>query len=158
MERALAVGDPAPDFDLPAGVGPRARLSDFKGRKVVLYFYPKDDTEACTAEAVAFNDLRPKFRAVGAEIIGVSPDTLASHDRFATKHKLALILAADEGGATIRSYGVWREKQMFGRKFMGVERTTLLIGGDGKIARIWRKVRTPGHAEEVLEAARALGG
>ena len=158
MERALAVGDPAPDFDLLAGAGPRVRLSDFKGRKVVLYFYPKDDTEACTAEAVAFNGLRPKFRAAGAEIIGVSPDTLASHDKFATKHKLALILAADEGGATIRSYGVWREKQMFGRKFMGVERTTLLIGGDGKIARIWRKVRTPGHAEEVLEAAKALGG
>jgi thioredoxin-dependent peroxiredoxin len=158
MERVLTVGDPAPDFDLPAGAGARVRLSDFRGRKLVLYFYPKDDSETCTAEAVAFNGLRPKFRAAGAEIIGVSPDALASHRKFATKHKLGLTLAADEGATTIRSYGAWQEKQMYGRKFMGVERTTLLIGGDGKIAKIWRKVRTPGHAEAVLEAAEALAG
>jgi len=152
----LAVGDKAPDFDLPAGAGHRVRLSELRGTKVVLYFYPKDDTETCTAEAVAFNALRGKFRAVGVEIIGVSPDTVASHLRFKAKHELALTLAADEGAAAIRAYGAWRQKQMFGRKFMGVERTTLLIARDGRIARIWRKVRTPGHAEEVLRAAKAL--
>ncbi|HXW19302.1 MAG TPA: peroxiredoxin [Roseiarcus sp.] len=152
----LAVGDKAPDFDLPTGEGHRVRLSALKGTKVVLYFYPKDDTETCTAEAVAFNALRAKFRAAGVEIIGVSPDTPASHLRFKAKHELGLTLVADEGAATIRAYGAWRQKQMFGRKFMGVERTTLLIAGDGKIARIWRKVRTPGHAEEVLRAAKAL--
>jgi thioredoxin-dependent peroxiredoxin len=152
----LAVGDRAPDFDLPTDGGDRVRLSEFRGTKIVLYFYPKDDTETCTAEAAAFSALRPKFRAAGVEIIGVSPDTPASHQRFKAKHELALTLAADEGAAAIRAYGAWRAKQMFGRKFMGVERTTLLIGRDGKIARIWRKVRTPGHAEEVLRAAKAL--
>jgi thioredoxin-dependent peroxiredoxin len=156
MDKLLAVGDRAPDFDLPTGKGARARLADFKGRKVVLYFYPKDDSETCTAEALAFNALRGKFQATGAEIVGVSPDSLSSHDKFSAKHNLVLTLAADEKGAAIRAYGVWQEKQMFGRKFMGVERTTLLIDADGKIARIWRKVRTPGHAEDVLGAAKAL--
>ena len=151
-----AVGDRAPDFDLPTDGGDRVRLSELRGTKIVLYFYPKDDTETCTAEAVAFNALWPKFRAAGVEIVGVSPDTPASHQRFKAKHELALTLAADEDAAAIRAYGAWRAKQMFGRKFMGVERTTLLIGRDGKIARIWRKVRTPGHAEEVLRAAGAL--
>ncbi|HYC25303.1 MAG TPA: peroxiredoxin [Roseiarcus sp.] len=152
----LAVGDKAPDFDLLTGDGARVRLSRLKGKKVVLYFYPKDDSEACTVEALGFDGLQPKFRAAGAEIIGVSPDSPVSHQKFKAKHDLSLTLAADEVAATIRAYGAWREKQMFGRKFMGVERTTLLIDRSGKIARIWRKVRTPGHAEEVLQAAKSL--
>jgi peroxiredoxin Q/BCP len=154
MTRELGVGDKAPDFDLPDDAGGRLRLSNFKGRKLVLYFYPKDDTEACTAEAIAFNRLKAKFRAAGAEILGVSPDSVASHLKFKKKHALGLALGADEDNATLLAYGVWREKSMFGHRFMGVERSTFLIDSKGVIARIWRKVRTPGHAEQVLEAAK----
>jgi peroxiredoxin Q/BCP len=152
----LAVGDKAPDFELPGDTGERICLSAFKGGKLVLYFYPKDDTEACTAEAIAFNGLRAQFTDAGATILGISPDSVKSHEKFKRKQGLALSLVADEGRDALEAYGVWKEKSMYGRKYMGVERTTVLIGPDGRIAQIWRKVRVRGHAEAVLEAARAL--
>jgi thioredoxin-dependent peroxiredoxin len=158
MARELAAGDAAPDFELPDDAGGRLRLADFKGRKLVLYFYPQDDTETCTAEAIAFNRLRAKFNITGTDIIGVSPDSVASHQRFKKKHALGFALAADEGQSALHAYGVWRRKTLFGRTYMGVERTTVLIDPKGTIARIWRKVRTPGHAEQVLAAAEALSG
>ena len=156
MSLTLEAGAAAPDFDLPTDGGGRASLRGLRGRKVVLYFYPKDDTSGCTAEAIAFNALRDEFDAAGAALLGVSPDSVKSHDKFKTKHGLGFPLAADETKSMLDAYGVWREKSMYGRKYMGVERTTLLIGADGRIARIWRKVKVPGHAEEVLAAARAL--
>jgi thioredoxin-dependent peroxiredoxin len=156
MTKELGVGDKAPDFDLADDSGERLRLASFKGRKLVLYFYPQDDTETCTAEAIAFNGLKAKFKAAGADVLGVSPDSVASHGKFKKKHALSLVLGADEDRDAVLAYGVWREKSMFGRKFMGVERSTFLIDSKGVIARIWRKVRTPGHAEQVLEAAKAL--
>lgn len=149
-------GAPAPDFELPTDSGGQVRLSDLRGRKVVLYFYPADDTEGCTIEAVNFTALLPEFEKVGATVLGVSPDSPKSHDRFKLKHKLALILAADVDHAVIERYGLWAEKTMFGRKYMGVERATFLIGKDGSIAQVWRKVRVKGHAEAVLAAAREL--
>jgi peroxiredoxin Q/BCP len=156
MMKELGVGDKAPDFDLADDAGEQAQLANFKGRKLVLYFYPQDDTETCTAEAIAFNNLKAKFKAAGAEVLGVSPDSVASHGKFKKKHALSLSLGADENRSAVLAYGVWREKSMFGRKFMGVERSTFLIDSKGVIARVWRKVRTPGHAEQVLEAAKAL--
>jgi thioredoxin-dependent peroxiredoxin len=156
MTTQIDVGVRPPDFDLPATSGKTVRLSALKGQKIVLYFYPKDDTTGCTAEAIAFNGLKEKFRQARTQIIGVSPDSLASHVKFARKHKLDLELASDESKAMLQAYGVWVEKSMYGRKYMGVERTTLLIDVDGIIARVWRKVKPPGHAEEVLKAAQAL--
>ena len=155
MSGILDVGDSAPDFDLPTDGGGKASLRDLKGKKIVLYFYPKDDTSGCTAEAIAFNGLRKEFAAAGTVLIGVSPDSPASHDKFKKKHDLQFALAADESKAMLEAYGVWVEKSMYGRKYMGVERTTFLIGADGKIAKVWRKVKVPGHADEVLAAARA---
>ncbi|MGO8835576.1 MAG: peroxiredoxin [Roseiarcus sp.] len=152
----LEAGDPAPDFTLPAGAAEPISLHALRGSKIVLYFYPKDDTEACTAEAVAFNRLRDQFVKAGTQIIGISPDSLASHARFKRKRQLALALASDEARTVIEAYGVWREKSLYGRKYMGVERTTALIDAHGAIVRIWRKVRVRGHAEEVLAAAQAL--
>ena len=149
-------GDEAPDFSLSTGAAPPLRLSALKGTKVVLYFYPTDDTETCTAEAIAFNGLRAQFAEAGVQIFGISPDSVKSHEKFKRKHGLELTLAADEGRAALDAYGVWKEKSMYGRKYMGVERTTMLIDAKGVIARIWRKVRVRGHAEEVLAAARAL--
>lgn len=149
-------GDKAPDFKLPRDGGDNVKLSQFKGRPVVLYFYPKDDTMGCTKEALAFSGALADFEAAGAEIIGVSPDSAASHDRFKAKHDLNFMLAADEDHAVAEAYGVWVEKNMYGRKFMGVERSTFLIGPDGHLARIWRKVKVPGHADEVLQAVRDL--
>jgi thioredoxin-dependent peroxiredoxin len=156
MTKELGVGDKAPDFDFADDSGERLRLASFKGRKLVLYFYPQDDTETCTAEAIAFNGLKARFKAAGADVLGVSPDSIASHGKFKKKHALSLALGADEDRKAVLAYGVWREKSMFGRKFMGVERSTFLIDSKGVIARVWRKVRTPGHAEQVLEAAKAL--
>ena len=156
MAKELDVGDPAPDFALPTDGGGHARLADFKGKAVVLYFYPKDDTSGCTAEAIAFSGLKPEFDAAGALVFGVSPDSAASHDKFKKKHGLAVALAADPQRGAIEAYGVCREKSMYGRKYFGVERSTFLIGRDGRIAKIWRKVKVPGHAAEVLAAAKAL--
>jgi peroxiredoxin Q/BCP len=155
MSELLDIGDRAPEFELPTDGGGEISLRGLKGKKVVLYFYPKDDTSGCTAEAIAFNGLRDKFAAAGAVLIGVSPDSPISHAKFKKKHGLAFPLAADESKSMLGTYGVWLEKSMYGRKYMGVERTTFLIGPDGRIARVWRKVKVPGHAAEVLAAAEA---
>ncbi|TVR10038.1 MAG: peroxiredoxin [Salinarimonadaceae bacterium] len=152
----LNVGDAAPDFTLPATGGATLSLAGLAGKKVVLYFYPKDDTSGCTLEAKAFNALLGEFEAEGAVIVGVSPDGMKSHEKFAGKYELAFPLVSDEEKGMLEAYGVWVEKSMYGRKYMGVERTTVLIDPSGKIARIWPKVKVPGHAEEVLEAVRAL--
>lgn len=156
MVANLDIGDAAPDFDLPTDDGRSLRLSDLRGRMVVLFFYPKDDTSGCTAEAIAFNRLKPRFEALEATIVGVSPDGVPSHAAFKRKHDLDLTLAADATRAALEAYGVWREKSMYGRKFMGVERTTAIIGPDGRVARLWRKVKVPGHAEEALRAVETL--
>ncbi len=152
----LQEGDPAPDFSLPADGGQRVALSALKGAPVVVYFYPKDDTSGCTKEAVTFSGLAEAFSALGARVVGVSPDTPASHDAFKAKHGMKIALAADPGKEVARSYGVLVEKSMYGRKYMGVERATFLIDSNGRIAQIWRKVRVPGHAEAVLEAVGRL--
>jgi peroxiredoxin Q/BCP len=154
---ALTTGNPAHDFELPTDGDEKLRLSDLKGRKVVLYFYPKDDTSGCTQEAIEFNGLRDQFARADTVLLGMSPDSVKSHDKFKTKHGLKFSLASDEDKSTLQAYGVWVEKSMYGRKYMGVERTTVLIDRDGKIARVWAKVKVPGHAQEVLAAARALG-
>jgi len=151
-----AEGSIAPDFELPADGGVSIRLSQLKGKIVVLYFYPKDDTSGCTTEAIDFTRLLPEFEAIGATVIGMSPDSAAKHDKFKAKHDLAVTLVADEDRNALEAYGVWVEKSMYGRKYMGVERSTFLIDSTGKIARIWRKVKVKGHAEDVLEAAREL--
>jgi thioredoxin-dependent peroxiredoxin len=156
MTAQLQAGDQAPDLNLPTGPGETVRLDALIGRKVVLYFYPKDDTEGCTAEAIAFNAVCAEFDKANAQIIGISPDSLPAHDKFKRKNALALTLASDEARTVLEAYGVWKEKAMYGRKFMGVERTTVLIDPEGRIARIWRKVRVPGHVDEVLKAVRAL--
>lgn len=149
-------GEKAPDFELPDEAGERLKLSRLEGKPVVLYFYPKDDTPGCTTEAKDFTRLAPAFREAGVEVIGLSPDSVASHQKFRRKYDLAVRLVADEDKAVANAYGVWVEKSMYGRKFMGVERTTFLIDKSGRIARNWRKVSVPGHAEEVLAAAQAL--
>jgi peroxiredoxin Q/BCP len=152
----LKDGDKAPSFAMATGGGENVKLSGLKGKPVVLYFYPKDDTSGCTLEAKDFSGLAPEFRKAGAEVIGVSPDSVESHQKFSKKYDLAVRLAADPDKAVASAYGVWVEKSMYGRKYMGVERSTFLIGGDGRIAKSWRKVKVPGHAEEVLAAVKAL--
>ena len=152
----LTVGDPAPDFDLPTDGGGRSRLEALKGRPFVLYFYPKDDTSGCTSEAKAFSEMRAQFQDVETEVVGVSKDSPSSHDKFKAKYDLTLILASDEDGAMLERYGVWVEKSMYGRKYMGVDRATFLIGADGTVKQVWRKVKVPGHVDAVLKAARAL--
>jgi peroxiredoxin Q/BCP len=149
-------GDRAPNFELPTDAGKTLKLSDLRGKPVVLYFYPKDDTSGCTAEAKDFSRLAPDFRKAGAVVIGVSPDGVESHRKFRAKFALVIDLAADVDKAVARAFGVWVEKSMYGRKYMGVERATFLIDGKGRIARSWRKVKVPGHAEEVLTATQAL--
>jgi thioredoxin-dependent peroxiredoxin len=155
MSNALTVGMPAPDFTLPADGGKTLALSELKGKKVVLYFYPKDDTSGCTAEAIAFNGLRRAFEAANTVIVGLSADSVTSHDKFKKKHGLEFALASDEEKTALEAYGVWVEKSMYGKKYMGIERTTVLIGADGRVALVWPKVKVPGHAEEVLAAAQA---
>jgi len=153
----VADGDKAPDFELPTDGGDAAKLSRLKGKPVVLYFYPKDDTSGCTMQAKDFSKLAPEFRKAGIEVIGVSPDSTESHGKFRRKHDLTIKLAADADKTVAAAYGVWVEKSMYGRKYMGVERATFLIDGKGRIVRSWRKVKVPGHAAEVLTAARELG-
>ncbi|HYL32863.1 MAG TPA: thioredoxin-dependent thiol peroxidase [Stellaceae bacterium] len=149
---SLEIGDKAPDFTLPTDGAGTVRLSDLKGQKVVLYFYPKDDTSGCTAEACQFRDLFPKFGRTDSIVIGISRDPIASHDKFKKKYKLPFVLASDEQGKVTEHYGVWVQKSMYGRKYMGIERSTFLIDDKGVIRGIWRKVKVPGHAEEVLNA------
>jgi thioredoxin-dependent peroxiredoxin len=152
----LEDGKKAPDFALPDADGNTVKLAGFKGRPVVVYFYPKDDTSGCTAEAKGFTCLADEFKRAGAEVFGISPDNPASHRKFQDKYDLGVHLLADEERKAAEAYGVWVEKSMYGRKYMGIERSTFLIDSAGKIARIWRKVKVPGHAEEVLEAVRTL--
>ncbi len=152
----LTAGDMAPDFSLPRNGGGTVSLSDFAGKPVILYFYPKDDTSGCKTEAVDFSGLTEEFAKLGATVIGVSPDSVKSHDKFATKHNLSVVLAADEEHKALEAYGVWKEKSMYGKTYMGVERSTFLIDKSGKVAEAWRKVKVPGHAEAVLKATQAL--
>ncbi|MEH3108671.1 MAG: thioredoxin-dependent thiol peroxidase [Agrobacterium cavarae] len=152
----LTIGDEAPDFRLPRNGGGDISISDLKGKAVVLYFYPKDDTSGCTAEAIDFSALGAQFEAANTVVIGISPDSVKSHDKFAAKHSLTVMLAADEDKSALEAYGVWKEKSMYGKKYMGVERTTFLISPDGKVAKIWSKVKVPGHAQAVLDEAKAL--
>jgi peroxiredoxin Q/BCP len=152
----LTAGDMAPEFSLPRNGGGTVSLSDFAGKPVILYFYPKDDTSGCTTEAIDFSALAAEFEKIGASVIGVSPDSVKSHDKFAAKHSLSVVLAADEEHNALQAYGVWKEKSMYGKTYMGVERSTFLIDKSGKIAEAWRKVKVPGHAETVLKAAQAL--
>lgn len=153
--KELAEGDKAPDFELPTDGGGSIRLSDLKGRKVVLYFYPADDTTGCTTEAIDFTAALPEFQRAEAVVIGVSPDSAVAHDKFKAKHKLGVTLAADVDRKVIERYGVWGEKMMYGRKLLGLIRSTFLIGPDGKVLKIWRNVRVKGHVPAVLEAVKA---
>lgn len=149
-------GKKAPDFDLAADGGGRVRLKDFAGGKLVVYFYPADNTPGCTLEALDFSKAAKAFAAAATAIVGISPDSVRKHDNFKARHGLGVTLAADPDHKVAEAWGVWAEKTMFGRKYMGVERATFLIGRDGRIARAWRKVRVDGHAAAVLEAARSL--
>jgi peroxiredoxin Q/BCP len=150
-------GSKAPDFDLPTDDG-RVSLASLKGRTVVLYFYPKDDTSGCTAEAQAFTAAAGEFEKAGAAVVGVSKDSVKRHANFRAKYDLAVTLASDESGETIERYGVWIEKSMYGRKYMGIERATFLIDAQGVVRQVWRKVKVPGHASEVLTAVKTLNG
>ncbi len=149
-------GQPAPDFSLPRDGGEQVSLEDYRGRPVVLYFYPKDDTSGCTKEAIGFTEMLPEFEAAGAAVFGVSKDSVAQHDKFRDKHSLGVALLSDEEGDVCERYGVWGEKSMYGKTYMGIDRSTFLIDGDGRVRRIWRKVKVPGHVDEVLAAVRAL--
>ncbi len=153
---SLDVGAPAPDFTLPTDGNGSITLSALTGKPVVLYFYPKDDTSGCTAEACQFRDMQPDFSGVDAVVIGLSKDSVASHDKFKKKYELPFTLASDTDGAVCEAYGVWVEKSMYGKKYMGIERATYLIDRDGKIAKVWRKVKVPGHGADVLKAVKAL--
>ncbi|MCV9934938.1 peroxiredoxin [Boseaceae bacterium BT-24-1] len=153
---ALNEGIAAPDFTLPTDGGGSLALSSLRGGKVVLYAYPQDDTQSCTNEALSFDALREDFAAAGATVIGISPDSVKRHDKFKQKYGLRLTLVSDEERTAIEAYGLWVEKQMYGRHYMGVERSTFLIDAAGKIARVWAKVRVKGHAEDVLAATRQL--
>ena len=150
------ISQPAPDFTLPVTGGGEISLSDLRGKAVVLYFYPRDDTPGCTKEAVGFSEHLEAFADAGAVVFGVSRDTMAKHDRFSAKHALTVPLLADIDGAVTEAYGVWVEKSMYGRKYMGVERSTFLVDADGKIAQAWRKVKVPGHVDKVLAAVKEL--
>lgn len=155
-KNTLKVGDKAPPFSLFADAGGEVSLSGLRGKTVVLYFYPKDDTSGCTAEAIAFSADAKAFLDAGAVVIGVSKDSVASHDKFKTKHRLKVTLAADEDTKVAQSYGVWVEKSMYGRRYMGMERATFLIDGKGTIRKIWRKVKVPGHSADVLASVKTL--
>jgi peroxiredoxin Q/BCP len=153
---SLEIGRPAPDFTLPGDGGEEVRLSAFRGRPVVVYFYPKDHTSGCTREACDFRDARPDFSALEAEIIGISRDSVKSHDSFKAKQNLDFRLAADVEGKVCEAYGAWVEKSMYGRKYMGIERSTFLIDAQGVLRAVWRKVKVPGHVAEVLQQLKKL--
>ncbi len=154
----LEIGSPAPNFTLPANGGNEVSLSAQSGKFTVLYFYPKDDTPGCTKEAIGFTEAKAEFDALNTVIIGVSKDTVAKHETFIAKHDIDVVLGSDEDGSMIEDYGVWVEKNMYGKKYMGIERATYLIGPDGKILEIWRKVRVKDHVETVLNAVRQHAG
>ena len=156
MSCSPQVSEPAPDFTLPTDQGETITLSQCRGSNVVVYFYPKDDTPGCTKQAIAFTEHLSAFKAANTLIIGVSADSIAKHMKFKAKHDLGIVLASDENHDALERYGVWVEKNMYGRKYMGIERSTYLIDGDGKIAKVWRKVKVPGHVEEVLSSAKAV--
>lgn len=156
MTDPITVGAQAPEFTMPRDGGEQISLADFTGQAVVLYFYPKDDTPGCTKEALAFTEHASAFADAGAVVIGVSRDSVDKHDKFKAKHDLDVILAADDAGEVVETYGVWVEKNMYGKKYMGIERATFLIDAHGAVAQVWRKVKVPGHAEAVLEAVRGL--
>ena len=149
-------GDPAPDFEMPASGGRTVSLGALRGKPFVLYFYPKADTPGCTKEACAFQEALPQLGKIGLDVIGVSPDKMKSIERFADKYKLTFPLASDEARAVAETYGTWVEKSMYGRKYMGMERSTFLIDGNGRVAKVWRKVSVTNHAAEVLKAAQGL--
>ena len=153
---ALAEGSALPDFSLPDQTGATVTLADLKGKPFVLYFYPKDDTSGCTSEAIAFSGLTSDFDALGVPVIGISPDPVKKHVKFVEKHDLKVRLLSDEEKIFLEACGVWVEKSMYGRKYMGIERVTYLIGSDGKVAQRWDKVKVPGHGAEVLEAVSEL--
>jgi thioredoxin-dependent peroxiredoxin len=155
MADGLTVGEQAPDFTLPTDGGGTITLSSLRGGKVVVFFYPKDDTSGCTREALDFTAEAAAFAAAGATVIGVSRDSVRSHDAFKAKHGLAVTLASDVDGAVCQAFGVWVEKSLYGRRYMGVDRTTFLIGPDGRISQVWRKVKVPGHVDAVLKALRS---
>ena len=150
------VSDIAPDFTLPRNGGGTVSLSEQRGRAVVLFFYPRDDTPGCTKESIGFSEQLQAFIDAGANVFGISRDSVAEHDKFVAKHELTTPLLSDESQGVCEEYGVWIEKNMYGRKFMGIQRSTFLIDTKGRIARIWRKVKVPGHVNEVLEAVRTL--
>jgi len=158
LAKELKPGDPAPIFDLPTAGGGRVSLKALKLKRAVLFFYPKDDTPGCTQEALNFTENAKAFASAKTMVIGISRDSVEKHDKFAAKHGLTVILASDEDGKTCEAYGVWKEKKLYGRTFMGIERSTFLIESDGRIARIWRKVRVPGHVDEVLKAVNEKPG
>ena len=153
----LQPGDPAPDFTMAADDGRTLKLAEYAGRKLVLYFYPKDDTSGCTTEAQGFTEQLAAFQATGADIISVSKDSVASHAKFRAKYGLGYSLGADTEGRIVEAYGAWVEKSMYGKKYMGVDRSTFLIGADGRIGALWRKVKVPGHVTAVLAATQKLG-
>jgi thioredoxin-dependent peroxiredoxin len=152
----IKIGDTAPDAAFMALDGSSKSAATYKGRKLVLYFYPKDDTPGCTKEAQGFTESAADFAAAGVDIVGISKDSAKSHAKFAGKYDLKIDLGSDESGAVCEAFGVWVEKSMYGKQYMGIERATFLIGADGKVAQIWRKVKVPGHVAEVLEAAKTL--
>jgi peroxiredoxin Q/BCP len=152
----LEIGDNAPDFTLPEDMNGNLTLSSLRGQKVVLFFYPKDDTSGCTKESIAFSEMKSEFASADTVVVGISPDGIAKHQKFRAKHNLTTLLVADEERSALEAYGVWVQKSMYGRKYMGVERTTFLIDREGKIAQIWHKVKVAGHAEAVLAQAQAL--
>ena len=156
MAEPIGPGDAAPDFDLPTDGERRFSLSAVKGRSVVLYFYPKDDTSGCTTEAQGFSAARQAFQDADALILGVSKDSVAKHDKFKAKYDLTIRLASDESGEMLERYGVWVEKSMYGRKYMGIDRATFLIDAEGVVRQVWRKVKVPGHVEAVLKAVQDL--
>jgi thioredoxin-dependent peroxiredoxin len=151
------VGQMAPDAGFDLADGARGKISDFRGKKLVVYFYPKDDTPGCTKEAQGFTALMPEFEKAGAAVLGISKDSVKSHDKFANKYGLSVVLGSDGDGSVCDAFGVWVEKSMYGKQYMGIERATFLIDASGKIVNVWRKVKVPGHPESVLEAVRSVG-